>query len=127
MRGWLCRICEVHVTHTKERDSAPSPSPRLFAGNKCLSVTSVYNAVENAACLHPGGKFLKSVFSIPKIQTLFVTQAFTDRMTANCVSPHEVFDQQRGEEESVENAHFLPRTLSIGDKFDTQCISLYRS
>ena len=62
MKGWLCRICEVHVTHTKERDSAPSPSPRLFAGNKCLSVTSVYNAVENAACLHPGGKFLKPVF-----------------------------------------------------------------
>ena len=96
MRGRLCRICEVHVTHTKERDSAPSPSPRLFAGNKCLSVTSVYNAVENAACLHPGGKFLKPVFSIPKFQTVFVTQAFTDRMTANCVSPHEVFDQQRG-------------------------------
>ena len=49
-------------------------------------------------------------------------------MTANCVSPHEVFDQQRGEEESVENAHFLPQTLSIvGDKFGTQYISLYRS
>ena len=66
-------------------------------------------------------------FSIPKFQTVFVTQAFTDRMTANCVSPHEVFDQQRGEEESVENVHFLPRTLSIGDKFDTQYIGLYRS
>ena len=63
-------------------------------------------------------------FSIPKAQTVFVTQAFTDRMTANCVSPHEVFDQQRGEEESVENAHFLPRTLSIGDKFDTRCMKL---
>ena len=40
--------------------------------------------------------FSSQFFSIPKFQTVFVTQAFTDRMTANCVSPHEVFDQQRG-------------------------------
>ena len=122
MRGWLCRICEVHVTHTKERDSAPSPSPRLFAGNKCLSVTSVYNAVENAACLHPGGKFLKSVFLFQSSKQFLWHKLSLIGWRQIASLPMKCLINRERDEESVENVHFLPRTLSIGDKFDTRCI-----
>ena len=37
-----------------------------------------------------------------------MTQAFTDRMTANCVSPHEVFDQQRGAKKVLKMRTFCP-------------------